>query len=238
MEIDMKKLVIFTMGGKGGVGKTAFMVNLAEYFSFHKIPKVLIDCDMENKKKGSLKHYFPEAIKVNIRNPDGLDIFIDATENDETPVVLADLGAGSGFDLIRWFKEMFPIAAKHDIHFLAVGVVTANPGSMETVLSWGNELQDNVEYLIVKNNHLGKTDLWNNSNTSMTFKDVFNVTEIAINARIPEWQTELENHGLTLTAAMASKHPLFRKLSARCRLECWRNQIFKELDSCRTILVP
>lgn len=150
----------------------------------------------------------------------------------------ADLGAGSGFDLIRWFKEMFPIAAKHDIHFLAVGVVTANPGSMETVLSWGNELQDNVEYLIVKNNHLGKTDLWNNSNTSMTFKDVFNVTEIAINARIPEWQTELENHGLTLTAAMASKHPLFRKLSARCRLECWRNQIFKELDSCRTILVP
>jgi len=42
----MKKLVIFTMGGKGGVGKTAFMVNLAEYFEFHKIPKTLIDCDM------------------------------------------------------------------------------------------------------------------------------------------------------------------------------------------------
>ena len=74
----MKKHVIFTMGGKGGVGKTAFIISLAEYFTHHQINKLLIDCDIENKKKGSLSHYFPEATKINIRKAEGLDIFIDA----------------------------------------------------------------------------------------------------------------------------------------------------------------
>ena len=114
----MRKLVIFTMGGKGGVGKTALMVNLAEYFEFHNIPKTMVDCDMENKQRGSLSHYFPEAIKVNIRKPDGLDIFLDVTEKVNSPVVIADLGAGAGFDLIRWFKEMFPIAQNTALIFL------------------------------------------------------------------------------------------------------------------------
>jgi len=75
----------------------------------------MIDCDMENKQRGSLFHYFPEAIKVNIRKPDGLDIFLDATEKANSPVVIADLGAGAGFDLTRWFKEMFPTAQKYGI---------------------------------------------------------------------------------------------------------------------------
>jgi len=234
----MQKHVIFTMGGKGGVGKTAFMVNLAEYFSFHQINKILIDCDMENKKKGSLSHYFPEAVKINIRKADGLDIFIDATEAAESPVVLADLGAGAGIDLIRWFKEMFPIANKQGISFLAVGAITANPGSMETVFSWANELQDNVKYLIVKNNFQGEAELWGKSEAAKIFKTAFSVTEVESHARIPEWQTELENHGLTLSDAMTSTHPMFCKLSAKCRLEYWRNQIFEELDKCRNILVP
>ena len=234
----MKKLVIFTMGGKGGVGKTAFMVNLAEYFEFHKIPKTLIDCDIENKRKGSLSHYFPEAVKVNIRKPDGLDIFLDATEKANSPVVIADLGAGAGFDLTRWFKEMFPIASKHGINFLAVGSVTSNPGSLETVFSWANELQNNVKYLIVKNYFQGEPKLWLENKGAKTFRRAFCPVEIQIDEHIPKWQTEFENYGLTLTAAMKSNIPLFKNLGAKCRIEYWRNQIFEELDKCKKIIVP
>jgi len=234
----MRKLVIFTMGGKGGVGKTAFMVNVTEYFEFHNIPKTLVDCDMENKRKGSLSHYFPEAIKINIRNPEGLDIFINATEKVDSPVVLADLGAGAGFDLIRWFKEMFPAAKKCGVNFLAVGSITSNPGSLETVFSWANELQDNVEYLIVKNYFHGEPERWIQGKAAKTFRRAFRPLEIEIDARLPKWQTELENHGLTLTTAMESEVPLFRQLAGKCRIEYWRNQIFKELDRCKKILLP
>jgi len=41
------KRVILTMGGKGGVGKTSFMLVLAEWFETHQIPVTLLDLDTE-----------------------------------------------------------------------------------------------------------------------------------------------------------------------------------------------
>lgn len=46
------KRVVFTMGGKGGVGKTGVMVALAEWFEANEIPVTLLDLDTENKARG------------------------------------------------------------------------------------------------------------------------------------------------------------------------------------------
>ena len=56
------KRVVFTMGGKGGVGKTGLMVALAEWFEAHEIPFTLLDLDTENKARGSLKHFFNGSV--------------------------------------------------------------------------------------------------------------------------------------------------------------------------------
>ncbi len=62
------KRVVFTMGGKGGVGKTGVMVALAEWFLANEIPVTLLDLDTENKARGSLKHFFNGTVtKVNSR---------------------------------------------------------------------------------------------------------------------------------------------------------------------------
>ena len=45
------KRVVFTMGGKGGVGKTGLMVALAEWFEANEIPFTLLDLDTENKER-------------------------------------------------------------------------------------------------------------------------------------------------------------------------------------------
>jgi Mrp family chromosome partitioning ATPase len=102
----INKRVVFTMGGKGGVGKTGLMVALAEWFEAHEIPFTLLDLDTENKARGSLKHFFNGSVaKVNIHTPAGLDAFVDHLESGAA-IILADMGAGSGQVASDWFDAM------------------------------------------------------------------------------------------------------------------------------------
>ena len=230
--------VIFSMGGKGGVGKTLTMAALAECLKHYEIPFTLLDCDTENKQKGSLCSFFPEAKKVDIRQPDGLDAFIDETEVEGNPIVLADLGAGSGFDTIRWFSEMHGAAKKQGMSFTAVGLVTANPGSLDTVFSWGKALQTRVKYVIVRNLHIGAIPLWDGSELAQEFKKEFSPAVMTLDARLQDMQTYLENNSLTMEAALRGDGELFHRSSARLRVEAWRDKIFEEFGKVMPTLIP
>lgn len=92
--------IILTMGGKGGVGKTGFMIAIAEWYQANRIPITILDLDTENKAKGSLKHYFPSATKANIHTPAGLDAFIDHLEA-EPRIILADMGSARDVGVVR-----------------------------------------------------------------------------------------------------------------------------------------
>jgi len=233
-----RRHVIFSMGGKGGVGKTLTMVALAECLKNFKIPLVLLDCDTENKQKGSLCSFFPEAKKVDIRKPEGLDAFIDESCAEGAPLVLADLGAGSGFDAIRWFTEMHDVAKNEGLSFTAIGLVTANPGSVETVFSWGQELQRRVSYVIVRNLHIGPVTLWDESEVAKKFKEEFKPAVITLEARIQDMQTYLENNRLTMEAALKGDQELFRRTSARLRVESMRSRIFGQFSGIMDVLIP
>src|SRR5512136_779161 len=129
-----RKRVILTMGGKGGVGRTSVMTGLAEWFEMCQIPVRLLDLDTENKARGSLTHFFGDAVpKVNIHTPAGLDAFVDHL-SDGVPVILADMGAGAGQITYEWFDRMYPDVADYGIVFTAIGVVTSDPASVESVL--------------------------------------------------------------------------------------------------------
>ena len=145
-----RKRTIFSMGGKGGVGKTSVMTGLAEWLHMNQIPVTLLDLDTENKARGSLTHFGGQVPKVNIHTPAGLDAFIDHLA-DGAPVVLADMGAGSGQVTYDWFDTMYTDLADAGIAFTTVGIVTADPASVESVLSWARHLQSRVAYLIVEN---------------------------------------------------------------------------------------
>ena len=125
------------MGGKGGLGKTGLMAAFTEWFDANNIPLQLLDLDSENKARGSLTHFFGErAPKVNIHTPAGLDTFVDQLV-DGAPVILADMGAGSGQVTYDWFDRMYPDVAGAGIVFTAIGVVTSDPASVESVLAMG-----------------------------------------------------------------------------------------------------
>ncbi len=226
--------VIFTEGGKGGVGKTAFATGLVEWFDAHRIPYTLLDLDTENKARGSLTNYFRERTrKVNIHTSEGLDAFIDALDG-EAPILIADMGAGSGQVAYKWFDTMYGGARELGVAFTAVGIVTPDPASVESVLSWAHALQHRVEYLIVKNALTEPADFsyWEKTVPAQQFREAFHPAEIAMEYRLPKFENPARQHGVTLGQAADRKVqvPELQQTTIVMRAQAYRRNLFAELD--------
>lgn len=237
-----EKRVILSMGGKGGVGKTSVMAALVEWFDENQIPVRLLDLDTENKARGALAHFFGErAPKVNIHTPAGLDAFVDHL-TDGAPVIPADMGAGSGRVTYDWFDAMYPDVADAGIVFTAIGVVTDDPASVESVLSWAARLQDRVAYLVVENSvaeHAGFA-YWRESEQALRFQEFFHPAVIRMDYRIPELENGARNYGITLGSIAARKNdaPELRKASLVMRAQSCKRRIFAEFDRVKELLLP
>lgn len=233
--------VIFTQGGKGGVGKTAFTTGLVEWFDAHQIPYTLLDLDTENKARGSLTHYFRDQTrKVNIHTAEGLDSFLDVLD-EGTPIVIADLGAGAGQVAHQWFDSMYESAKGIGVAFTAVGVVTPDPASVESVLTWAHALQHRVEYLIVKNALTEPADFsyWEQIRQAEQFRQAFHPQEIAMEYRLAKFENPARQYGVTLGQAADRKVavPELQQMSVVLRAQAYRRNLFGELDRVKDLLL-
>ena len=234
--------VILSMGGKGGVGKTSVMVSLVEWFDNNGIPAQLLDLDTENKARGSLSHFYGErAPKVNIHTPAGLDAFVDYL-SEGSPVIIADMGAGAGQITADWFDNMYPSVAEAGIVFTAIGVITHDPASVESVLGWAARLQNRVSYLIIENSINSHTDFsyWNDSREARQFREVFHPAVIRMDFRLPELENAARNYGVTLgdVANRNAEAPELRKASLVMRAQSYRRRLFSEFDKVKEMLLP
>src|SRR5205823_7327769 len=101
---------------------------------------------------------------------------------------------GSGQDTHQWFDAMFDQLDGLGLEFLAVGSVTANPASVETVFRWADNLKKRVNYLIVRNLKDGENlAAFDKSDEGNKFREVFAPGIITLEARLPELQNSLEN---------------------------------------------
>jgi len=241
VEPTIQKRIILTMGGKGGVGKTGVTLTIAEWLGSHDVPFTLLDLDTENKARGSLKHYYAQARKVNIHTPAGLDTFIDSFD-DGHPILLADMGAGSGQVAHEWFDTMHQSAEEMGIAFTAIGVVTPDPASVESVLSWARELQHKVQYLIVENETVQHADFsyWRESEQAEQFRQVFSPVTITMKYRIAELENPSRQHGVTLgqVAGRTVDVAELRKSSIVARAQSYQRQLFAEIDRAKELLLP
>ncbi|MDQ2840125.1 MAG: hypothetical protein M3Y72_03620 [Acidobacteriota bacterium] len=233
--------VIFTQGGKGGVGKTMFMTGLVEWFDFRRIPYSLLDLDTENKLRGSLRHYFRnKAKKVNIHTADGLDSLVQAWDRD-TPIVLADLGAGSGQVVHQWFQSLDAGGRDSGVAFTAVGVLTPDPASVESVLSWAFALQRKVNYLIVKNalTYPASFSYWERSVPADRFRQIFSPQEIEMEYRAPQFESLIRQFGATIGQAAGRELdiPELQQFTVVVRAQAYRRHLFSELDRVKGLLL-
>lgn len=239
--LEPSSRVIFTEGGKGGVGKTAFTTGLVEWFDANQIPYKLLDLDTENKARGSLTHYFRDKTrKVNIHTSEGLDSFLDVLD-EGTPIVIADMGAGSGQVAHKWFESMYESAREIGVAFTAVGIITPDPASVESVLSWAHALQHRVDYLIVKNALTDPADFsyWERSTPAEQFRQVFQPQEITMEYRLPKFENPARQYGVTLgqAAARQANIPELQQTTVVLRAQAYRRNLFAELDRVKDLLL-
>jgi len=232
---------VFTQGGKGGVGKTALMTMLVEWYAAHGAPPALIDMDTENKNKGSLVHFFPQARKSNIQQGRGLDEFVNVLD-EGAPIVIADMGAGAGEVAHRWFDSMHEQAHESGVAFTAIGLVTPDPASLSSILAWASFLQHHVQYVIVKNSISNPADFgyWETEPKAEEFREEFHPEVISMEYHLPEIEHEARNHGITLQAVADRKTDipaLSRTASVWCA-QAYRRNIFAEFDRVKELLLP
>jgi Mrp family chromosome partitioning ATPase len=240
--VSAEKRVILSMGGKGGVGKTSVMTGLAEWFEENRIPVTLLDLDTENKARGSFTHFFGGRVpKINIHTPAGLDAFVDHLA-DVAPVILGDMGAGAGKITHDWFEKMYPDVTEVGIVFTAIGVVTSDPASVESVLDWAAALQDRVAYVIVENNLTEHTDFayWRESAQAEEFRKRFQPAIVRLDYRLADLENAVRNYGVTLgeVAGRATHHAELQKASLVMRAQSYRRRMFAEFDKVKELLLP
>jgi len=239
---EFSKRVVFTMGGKGGVGKTGVVVALAEWFQTNEIPVSLLDLDTENKARGSLKHFFNGSVtKVDVHTPAGLDAFVDHLDNG-TPIILADMGAGAGQVAAGWFDSMYEDVAATGVRFTAVGIVTPDPASVESVLAWANRLQDRVEYVIVENATSALADFtyWRSTKQANQFRQAFGPAILQMEFRLAELENPLRQHGIQLGQVADRKTVVdeLKRASLVMRAQSYRRRLFSEFDRAREAFLP
>jgi hypothetical protein len=238
----IRKRVIVSMGGKGGVGKTSVMTGLAEWYQDNQIPVTLLDLDTENKARGSLTHFFGGHVpKIDIHTTEGLDAFLDYLDTGP-PIVLADMGGGAGRVTHTWFDQMYTPVAQRGIVFTAVGVITSDPASVESVLTWADRLQRRVAYVIVEN----ETDAndtftyWRESAQALAFQRTFEPAVMQMAYRLPHLETAMRNHGVTLSQVVQRETtvPELQLSKAVLRAEGYRTRLFEQFETVKDLLLP
>jgi MinD-like ATPase involved in chromosome partitioning or flagellar assembly len=205
----MSSKIIFMAGAKGGTGKSTCLRYLVTWYQENSIEPSLIDADDEN---GTLKRFFPQAMSIEPRRRKAYDAIMNLAEAGQHPLMLLDLKAGVGFDMLNWFADVpFDELKAIDVSMVCVGVVTSSPDSVSSFLRWVNFLGKNVKYIVVRN--LKDSDSWeqkpedvllpeyDGTKQALEFWKLYKPAEIVLPALDPEYQSELERLSLTIREA-------------------------------------
>src|SRR5258708_16884171 len=152
---------------------------------------------------GLSSSWFTAEINVVIPPRSGIDEFVESVLCDNGRMVLADLGAGSGKFTFKWFDDMHDPLQEAGVRFLAIGVVTSEVATTETIFNWANALKSRTDYLIVRNHRNGDDfSALENSEPGQRFLKVSKAPVIDMEARLDDIQRDLDKRGLSLRQAL------------------------------------
>ena len=145
--------------------------------------------------------------------------------------------------LISGSRSIYPELAAEDVKVTSIGIVTADPGSVESVLTWVGHLKKNVEYLIILNelDQPGENfRYWHESKQAKEFIEMSAPKVITMASRRPDFEQAARNHGASLAqiAERKTKAPELAQASIVIRAQGYRRRINAEFETAADILFP
>jgi hypothetical protein len=240
------KRVVFPIAGKGGVGKTTVVATLAEWYASNGHKTELIDMDPENKAEGSLKALFETAHKLPALESWSYDKLLGLSMESDADIILADMGAAQGYQMIPWFRDFYRVMQESglNLRWTALGVVDGDIASARSVIEWGRELQDSVDYVIVRNYFQdGIPSAWENPKLEpavRAFRDAFSPVEIRLDARRPDMQKLMRTMNVTLSDVgdRRTELPELRAPDMTLRARTYRFRAYAQFTEARKVLLP
>jgi hypothetical protein len=236
--------ILFTVGAKGGTGKSTAVRFLITYLRQHGSNPLLLDLDDENR---TLSRFFPEALQVEIKKGSSHDILVERALNGSS-LIIADLKAGTGREVLDWWLDVpFEELRSRGIDFVCLASVTSSPDSVQSFLNWVTSLQDRVRYVVFKNLKDGDyLPDYDESDGALNFRQTFVPHHVVLPRLDDEYVTELERLDLTIAEVLDSSNcisargkdigPLLSRLMVRARLRRFQQSIYDQFDPIRQLL--
>ncbi len=215
----MSCTLIFTAGAKGGSGKTTAARLLITYLQEKGTSPLILDLDDENH---TLSRFFPEAVQIGIQPEFAHDVLIEKAISQEHGIIVADLKAGTGHEVLKWFLELpFSELKRRGVEFVCVGSITSAPDSVQSFLNWAASLDDHVRYLVFRNLKDGE-QLFDHDQTRQApeFRGTYDPDHVTLEKLSSLYQTELEIRKLIIAEVLGS--PITLSAGNRSEQSCPR----------------
>jgi hypothetical protein len=137
---------------------------------------------------------------------------------------------------------MFEDVAATGVEFTAIGIVTPDPASVESVLNWAARLQDRVSYVMVENatTHQPDFSYWRDSKQADQFRSAFQPIVLSMEFRLPDLENPARQHGITLGQIVERRIniPELQRASLVIRAQSYRRRLFEEIEKAKVLLLP
>jgi MinD-like ATPase involved in chromosome partitioning or flagellar assembly len=234
------KRIVAVASAKGGIGKSKTAIGLADFYSKNNIRAKLVDADIANKRYGSFKHVFPEAAKIDVRSPKGLDVLIDLAMQKDTDIVLMDMGSGAIDELSAWFKDVAATLRDANVRLTICSPLTSELATLDSLLRITEAVGDNASYVIVRNHGKGDTMEIENLNSFKDYLTMVKPDVITMNELRLDVAEQLDLKGLSPERAIAAtdevKGALLSSPSARIRMIAWGRMLGEQIIQTESLL--
>jgi hypothetical protein len=237
-----KKLVVFSIGGKGGVGKSWFIALLIDWYIRLKIKFHALDLDNENN---TLSRFYSDAEFIEVSSERDLDGMIEKIVESDTALTVLDMRAASTDRIEPWLRKVDFESLLHDhgIRFTAIGVVDSSTDSVANIGFWAKDVlgaNKDIRFVIAQNKVRGEELAYATSADAKRYRETLDVVEIEI-PKLEEWvHQKLEVADLRVGAALevTDSTNALTKFMTKSRLKKYQQTVFAELEKARDRLLP